>query len=296
MDLTDQINVALRGLSSGAIYALVGMGFNVTYATTSIFNFAQGEFVMVGAMLGIFFWVSAGWPMVAALVLAVGLTFLIGMAEERFAVRPAERFGHAAFGWFLSTLGASIILASAFALAMGSEPRNFPELFSDTPLRVGEVLVVPQQMVLIVLAVAAAVGLTVFYNRTLVGRAMGAIAQNRNAAALRGIPVARMSMLSFGLSAGIAAITGFMVAPLTTAYAAMGALFLFKGFIAAAVGGIPDIRGALVGGLILGLVEGFGSHYIGAGYREAVTFAVLLVVLLVKPNGLFGSRATTRTV
>lgn len=296
MDLEHIINIALRGLAAGAIYGLVGMGFNVTYATTNVFNFAHGEFVMIGAMAGVFLAADQGWALIPALIAVLVLAAFIGMVEERFAVRPASKYGHAAFGWFLSTLGVSIVLASGFALLMGSDVRRFPTIFSEQATRVGDVLVVPQQIALIVLALLAGFGLSVLYSRTLFGRALGAIAQDRDAAALRGLPVSSLAMLSFGISAALAALTGFMIAPLTSAFAAMGALFLFKGFIAAAVGGIPDIKGAMVGGFLLGLIEAIGTDYIGAGYRDAVTFAVLLIVLLVKPAGLFGARTTVRAV
>jgi branched-chain amino acid transport system permease protein len=296
MDFEHLINIALRGLASGAIYGLVGMGFNVTYATTNVFNFAHGEFLMIGAMVGVFFTVDQGWPLLLALVAVMALAAVVGMIEERFAVRPAAKHGHAAFGWFLSTLGVSIVLSSGFAIAMGSDIRQFPRIFSDDATALGDVLIVPQQMAIIVLALLVGIGLSLLYSKTLFGRALGAIAQDRDAAALRGLPVSRLAMASFGISAALAALTGFMVAPLTTAFAAMGALFLFKGFIAAAVGGIPDIRGAMLGGFLLGLIEAFGTDYIGAGYRDAVTFGVLLIVLMVKPEGLFGARTAVRAV
>ncbi len=290
MDFVELLNVSLRGLATGAVYALIGMGFNITFATTSIFNFAHGEFFMIGTMVGVFFAASLGWPLVPALIVTVLVAAIIGIVEERIAVRPAEKYGHSAFGWLLSTLGFSIFLSSGFAIVMGADVRQFPRIFSDRPADLGGVLVVPQQIALIVLALLMGAFLDFFFNRSLYGRAMGAVAQDREAAALRGIPVTTFSMLSFALSAAVAAIAGFFVAPITTAFAAIGSVYLFKGFIACAIGGIPELRGALVGGLLLGMIEAFGAQYIGAGYRDAVTFAVLLAVLAVRPGGLFGTQ------
>lgn len=295
MDLDRFFNITVGGLTNGAIYALLAMGYNVVFATTGILNFAHGELFMVGSMAGVFFFVSIGWPAAAAIVATVAVAAALGAFEERVAVRPATSKGHTAFGWVLSTLGFAIILRSGFALLMGPNIRAFPTIFPNERWDIGGVLISPTQVSLVVLAIVTAIGLNAFYARSLTGRALGAIAQDPEAASLRGIPVNRLSLVSFAISAGIAAMAGFFAAPLTAAYATIGFVFALKGFVAAAVGGIPDIRGALIGGLLLGVIEAFGVDLIGAGYRDMTVFAVLLIMLAVRPAGLFG-RESVRAV
>lgn len=295
MDLERVLSLLVAGLTSGAIYALLAMGYNVIFATTGVLNFAHGELFMVGGMVGVWLFVDQGWPVVLAMVGAVLAAALLGAIEERVAVRPATSKGHSAFGWVLSTLGFAILLRSGAALLLGPEIRPFPSVFPKTRWRFGDVIVTPTQVSLVALAVVAAVGLHRFYTGSTTGRALGAIAQDPEAAALRGLPVARLSMLSFAIGSGLAALTGFFAGPITSAYPSIGFSFALKGFIAAAAGGIPEIRGALVGGLGLGVIEAFGVDLIGAGYRQVVVFAVLLAMLGLRPAGIFG-RESVRSV
>jgi branched-chain amino acid transport system permease protein len=288
-------NLALAGLTQGAIYAIVACGFNVSYATTGVLNFAHGEFLMLGTMLGVFFYGSLGWPLMISLVLTVALCGGIGALVEVGAVRPALRLGHGAWGWILSTLGVAILLRSIVSLRMGQDLRGFPDLLSRTPKLVGGVRIVPAQILVIVIALLVALGLHLLYERTLVGRALEAVSQDREAAAFRGLPIGALSSTAFGVAAGIAALAGFVAAPLTGASPSVGFPFVLKGFVAAVIGGIPRIDGALAGGLFLGLAEVYGSEYIGASTRNIVVFASLLVFLAFRPQGIFG-KVSARTV
>jgi branched-chain amino acid transport system permease protein len=228
-------------------------------------------------------------------VVAVVIAALLGAVEEPAAVRPATKRGHGAFGWVLSTFGFAIILRSGAALLFGPELRSFPKIVPGDQWNLGGVFINPTQVSLLVLTLVMAIGLHAFYTRSLLGRALGGIAQDQEAAAFRGIPVAKLSILSFAIGSAIAALTGFMAGPLTAAFPTIGLGFALKGFIAAAVGGIPEIKGALLGGLGLGLIEAFGADLIGPGYREAIVFAVLLIMLGIKPAGIFG-RESVRAV
>jgi branched-chain amino acid transport system permease protein len=295
LDIERVLSLLVAGLTSGAIYALLAMGYNVIFATTGVLNFAHGELFMLGGMIGVWFFVDQGWPVVLAMIAAVLVAAALGALEERIAVRPATSKGHSAFGWVLSTLGFAIILRSGAALLLGPEIRPFPSVFPRTRWQFGDVIVTPTQVSLVVLALVAAVALHRFYSGSTTGRALGAIAQDPEAAALRGLSVNRLSMLSFAIGSGLAALTGFFAGPITSAYPSIGFTFALKGFIAAAVGGIPEIRGALLGGLLLGVIEAFGVDLIGAGYRELVVFAVLLVMLGLRPAGIFG-RESVRAV
>lgn len=287
-------NLILSGLTQGAIYALLAMGFNIIFATTHVLNFAHGEMLMIGGMIGVVVVVSLGLPPVLAVVVVIAMGALFGALEERVAVRPALKLSRTAvgggfstaLGWLLATLAFAIILRSAFALMMGPDVRGMPSIIPGDTVVVGGLRFAPDRFAILILAVVMAVLLTQFYKRTMIGQALVAIAQDPEAAKLRGIPVERFSTLAFALGSALAALTGFLAAPLTGAFATIGFLFALKGFVAAAIGGIPSIGGALVGGLALGVVESVGIGVIGAGYREPLVFAVLLLFLLLKPSGL----------
>lgn len=295
MELDHFFNLIVAGLTAGSIYALLAMGYNVIFATTGVLNFAHGELFMVGSMVGVSLFTASGWPVLAALVVAVGIAAIVGGAEEPVAVRPATKRGHDAFGWVLSTFGFAIVLRSGAALLFGPELRAFPDIVPGNRWNLNGVFISPTQVSLLVLAIVCAIGLHTFYTRSLLGRALGAVAQDQEAAAFRGIPVARLSIVSFAIGSALAALTGFVAGPLTAAFPTIGLTFALKGFIAAAVGGIPEIKGAILGGLGLGIIEAFGADYIGPGYRDAIVFGVLLLMLAIKPAGIFG-RESVRTV
>ncbi|MFN3215886.1 MAG: branched-chain amino acid ABC transporter permease [Acidimicrobiales bacterium] len=288
MSIEEFLTLAVPGLTAGAIYALLAMGYNVIFATTGVLNFAHGEMFMVGTMAGVLLYGDAGLPLGVALGLTLMIAATLGAAEERLAVRPALARSHTALGWVLSTLGVAIILRSAFALAYGPDLRRFPDILPSDTFEVAGALMSAEQIGLIVLAIVVAVVLDTTLKHTANGQALGAVAQDAEAASLRGLPVSALSVASFAIGSAIAALTGFFAAPITGAFPTVGFAFALKGFVAAAVGGIPSIKGALVGGLLLGLVESFGGDLFGAGYRDAVVFATLLAILALRPAGLFG--------
>lgn len=280
----------LAGLGAGGIYVLLALGFNVTFATTRVLNFAHGEFLMLGTTVGFFFLAYFGWPVLPALALTILVAAVIGGLEERFAVRPATSKGLGATGWIISTLGVSILLRSGAALIMGAEPRVFPSFIPIQATSVFNVVLQPQELVITVVAVVATLLLALFYGRTAMGKALGAISQDTEAAALRGIPVGALSVVSFAIAGGLAALAGFLVAPLSGVYPTIGLLFTLKGFIASAVGGIPRIEGALAGGILIGLIEVFAADFVGTRYSNAAVFGLLLVILAVRPGGLLAPR------
>ena len=294
MDQGHLLNVFIAGLTSGAIYGLLAVSYNVIFATTGILNFAQGEFLMIGAVVGAFLVVTHSWPVVLSLIAVIVVAMLIGALSERLAVRPALSKGPQAFGWVLSTLGVSLILRSGAALWAGNDIKAFPSIFPEERWSLGGAFITPTQLSLILLLFLVGGGLWWMYGSTTAGHALTAISQDRDAAALRGIPVSSLGMASFAIGAGVAAFAGFMAAPLTSAYPTIGLLFALKGFIAAALGGIPDIRGAVVGGLLLGLIESFGVDFFGAGYRDVIVFALLILVLMLRPQGIFGKHSARR--
>lgn len=289
------LELLLSGLGVGAVYAIVAMGYNVEFATTGVLNFAQGEFFMLGTMIGVVLAVALDLPVVVALVVTLAVVALIAAVEEPLAVRPASRSGQGAFGWVIATFGFAIVLSSTTSLVLGSTVRTFPPALELGTIEVGEVVVDLYRMFLVALAAAAAVALHLLMVRTPVGLALSAVHQDREAAQLRGLAVGRLAILAFAIGGGVVALGGFLAAPVTTASATIGLTIGLKGFIAAALGGIPSIRGALVGGLLLGVIETVGGHVAGGGYRNLVIFAVLILVLVVRPAGLFG-RGDVRAV
>jgi len=248
---------------------------------------------MVGGILGAVTYSELNWPLLLAIGVAVLVGAALGVLEERIAVRPATSTGggHHALGWVLSTLGFAIILRSGAALWFGPEFHNFRTFASSEPIVVSGVRLVPDQILLIVVAILVAVALHLAYARSMTGRALSAVAQDQEAAAMRGIPVGLLSGVSFAIGSGLAALTGFVAGPLTGAFPTIGFNFALKGFVAAAIGGIPSIGGALFGGLFLGLIEAFGADLIGGGYRNLVVFTVLITILIVRPAGLFGQHS-----
>jgi branched-chain amino acid transport system permease protein len=287
--------LAVVGLTAGAIYALVAMSFNVIFATTGVLNFAQGELFMAGAVLCAVLYSDNEMSAPLALLVTMAVVAAIAVLEERLAVRRALRSGHGAMGWVLATLGFSIVMASVFALAFGPDIRQPVPFFDSSPRQLGALTISVQQVALIATAVVVAVVLHGFYQRTLAGVAMRGISQDPEAASLRSIPVYRLGMVSFAISGAIVGGAGFLAAPVVGAYPSMGFAFALQGFVAAAVGGIPSIKGAVIGGFALGLVESFGGDAIGSGYRTTLVFGLLIVVLAIRPAGLFG-RLTARAV
>lgn len=287
--------LVIAGLGTGAIYSMIAMGYNIIFATSGVLNFAQGEFYMLGTMIGVLLYVSVGLPAVVALVATIAVVALLAALEHPLAVRPASRSGEGAFGWVIATFGFSIVLSSATAMLMGAKLRPFPEIIDLGRWDIGGVVVDGYRMSMIVVACVTALALGQWLSRSSVGQALNAIHEDPEAAQFRGIPVSRLATLSFAVGGAIVAMIGFMSAPLTTASATVGLTMGLKGFIAAALGGIPSIKGALVGGLLLGLVETFSTHVAGGGFRNVSIFAVLVIVLAVRPVGIFG-RGSVRAV
>lgn len=289
------LQVIVSGLTSGAIYALIALSYNIIFGASGVLNFAQGALLMTGSVTGAMLIGDRGWPVLAALVVATAVGAFLGALEEIVAVRPATSKGAAAIGWVVATLGFAIVVQAAFALLFGADARAFPAIIDDSSKRFAGAVFNNQQVMLWVVALLVGLGLHVFYRRTRIGWALTAIAHDREAAAMRGIPVDRLALAAFAAGGGLAAMTGFLAGPLIGASPSLGFTYALSGFVAAAAGGIPDVRGAVAGGFALGLMEAIGVDIFGAGYRDVVVFGVLIVVLMVRPHGFFG-RGAVRTV
>lgn len=281
----------ISGITVGAIYALVGLGFSIVYNSSQVINFAQGEFVMIGGMATVFL-IAAGAPMPLAVVLAVLLAVVIGFALGKFAIEPAR--GAPVVSIIIITIGASIFLRGAAMLVWDRNFHNMPAFSGSDPIDIGGAALLPQSLWVVGGMVIIVAALQFFFSHSRIGKAMLATAFNPLAAQLVGISTRWMLLLSFALAAGIGAIAGILIAPITLTYAGVGIMLGLKGFSAAIVGGLGNPMGAVAGGLVVGIAEAMTAGYISSAYKDAVAFLIILAVLLIRPSGLFGRRQSDR--
>ena len=289
--MSELLQFLLSGVTVGAVYALVALGFTIIYNASDVVNFAQGEFVMLGGMITVFAH-AAGAPLPLAALAAVAATAALGVAMNKLAIEPAR--GAPVVSLVIITIGASIFIRGAAQLVFDKQIHSFPAFSGDDPFHILGATILPQSLWVIGGAVAVFVGLWLFFTRTLLGRAVLATSNNRLAAQLVGINTPFVMTLSFALSAGIGALAGVLVTPITLTSYDVGLALALKGFAAAMLGGMGNPKGALVGGLLLGVLEGLTAGYISSQYKDAAAFIVILGVLFFLPQGLFGRKSTDR--
>lgn len=281
----DYLQFFLSGISTGSIYVLIALGVVMIYNVTGIINLAQGEYAMLGAMLAVTY---HGWrvPLVLAFLASVLTVTLIGMLIERLTVNPVR--SASAVTLIIITVGVSITIRGIALLVWGSMPYSLPEFTSGAPLNVLGAVMSRQRMW--VVGAACFVLLLLYYllDRTLLGKALRACAINRQAASLMGVGPAHMSLFAFALSAALGAVAGIVIAPLTLVTYDMGLMLGLKGFVAAVMGGLTSAPGAVVGGLLLGVLESLGAGLISSGLKDAIAFLVLLAVILARSERVVG--------
>jgi branched-chain amino acid transport system permease protein len=285
------LQFVFSGLTVGAVYALVALGFTLVYNASGVINFAQGEFVMLGGMLTVFLSI-AGMPLAPAACLAIILTVGVGLALHRFAVEPAR--GASAVALIIITIGASIFLRGGAQVLFDKRFHSLPHWFGSDPIRAGGAAILPQSLVVLGGAILIVVLLWGFIDRTLLGKAIVATAANHLAARLVGINTRAIVGLCFALSAAIGAFAGILATPITLTSYDVGTLLALKGFAAAMLGGMGSAVGAVAGGVLLGLLEAFAAGYLSSQYKDAVAFLVILAVLFALPQGLFGKASAER--
>ena len=281
----------VTGITVGSLYALVGLGFALIYNASDVVNFAQGEFVMLGAMIAIAL-LGAGMPLPLAALAATLLTVVAGLLLERFAIEPAK--GASVVTTIIITIGAGIFLRGVALLLWGKDFHSLPPFSGDTPIQLGGATVLPQSLWVLGITVLLVALVRAFFNRTLLGKALLACSFNRVAAQAVGINVRVMLRLAYGLSAGLGALAGILIAPITFSSYEAGVMLGLKGFSAAIIGGIGNPMGAVAGGLLLGVLESLGAGLISSGYKDAIAFLFVLMVLFFKPTGLFGHQLVER--
>ncbi|RQW82954.1 MAG: branched-chain amino acid ABC transporter permease [Geobacter sp.] len=291
--MSDQLlQYLLSGLSTGAIYALIGIGFSIIYNSTGIINFAQGEFFMLGGMMTYYFLSVAKLPLLAAIPLAILLTTVVGVLFERLAIRPLRNASPLIL--VIITIGGSILIRGIAMLVWGKDTHSIPMFTGNEPLTIGGATLLPQHLWIFGITLLIIIVNRFFFYHTISGKAMRACSHNRRAASLVGIDVKRMVFFAFAISSAMGSVAGIISAPLTMTSYDVGIMLGLKGFCAAIIGGMSSGIATVFGGLLLGVLEAFGAGLISSGYKDAIAFIILLLILFIRPQGLFKKAETER--
>lgn len=290
------LNSLISGLSLGSVYAIIALGYTMVYGISKMLNFAHGDVIMVGGYISFCVTMYMGLPGWVGLLVAIAVCTLLGILIERLAYRPLRGTGSLAV--LITAIGVSYFLQNSALLIWGANPRVFTSLFKGMETihaANGELTITPESLFTIVACVVIMIALTLFVNKTKAGKAMRAVSEDNGAAQLMGINVNQSISLTFAIGSGLAAVAGVLMC---SAYPVLmpttGAMPGIKAFTAAVFGGIGSIPGAMVGGLILGVIEIFARAYISTELSDAIVFACLIIVLLVKPTGLFGKKISEK--
>jgi branched-chain amino acid transport system permease protein len=278
----------VNGATIGAVYALIAVGLTLVFGILDVINFAHGEFYMLGAFLTYSLTVRLGVEYFLALALTIVGGALAGLIAERLTVRPLQ--GRHMFTVVLSTLGLSIFLQNGALLTWGPDPREIELAWGGRPIVIGGVVITMLRVAVIVTSALLIAALTWFIRRTIWGMAMRAVAKNRDAAALMGVPVRRVFALTFAVGTAMAGVAGGLLGAMFTIEPTMGEWAVVKAFCVVIMGGMGNVPGAVLGGLILGVAENLGAGFLpgGSSYKDGIGYAILIAVLLLRPQGLFG--------
>lgn len=283
------VQLLISGIAQGCIYGLIALGFVLIYKATETVSFAQGDLMMVGAFGGLAAMTALGFPYWLAVPSAIVAMMLVGVLIERAVIRPI--LGQPAFSIVMLTIGVGYVLRGIITMIpdVGTDTHTLPVPYAGQVLRAGALVLSAEQLVVIGSTAVLCVLLFALFRYSTLGIAMQASSQNQLAAYYMGIPVKRLNGLVWGLAAGVAAIAGLLLAPITFVHANMGFIGL-KAFPAAVVGGFSSLPGAIVGGLVIGIVEAVSGFYLPEGFKDIAPYVVVLLMLLLKPNGLFGDK------
>ena len=288
ISLTGQlIQYIFTGITVGSIYAMVALGFNIIYNVTEIINFAQGEFVMLGGLIMVFFSAFLKLPLPLAFLLTVAAVTGVGALMERFTINPLKNA--TVLTMIIVTIAVSILLKGIAMFVWGKDPYIIPPFSGSEPILILGAAIQTQTLWVLLITAVVVVLMTLFFKKTRYGKAMLACADDSEAARLVGIKVNIMILISFALSAAIGAVAGAIITPISLMEYDRGALLALKGFGAAVMGGLGSFYGAVVAGIFLGIIESLCAGLISSGYKDAVALLLLLLVLYVRPSGLFGN-------
>jgi len=289
--LAQFLQFLFSGVTVGATYALAALGFTLIYNASNVINFAQGEFIMLGGMLAVFF-TTAGLPLPVALALAILVPAIVGILVEKLAIEPVK--GAETVTLIIITIGASLVIRGLIQVWLGKNTFSLPAFSGDEPIQILGATLLPQSLWVLGVTAIVVGALWYFFNRTLQGKAMLATSYNRTAAELVGINTSWVLFMSFAMSAALGALGGILVTPITLTSYDVGIMLGLKGFVAAVVGGLGNGLGAVLGGLLVGILEAMGAGYISSNYKDAIPFVLILFILFFMPRGLFGGKSTDR--
>jgi len=291
------IDLVIIGLSVGMVYALVALGISLIFSGLDIVHFAHGEIYMLGAFIGLMLFQKLALPYVPTLLLAIVLTGLIGVLIERLFYRRLTRSGGgytvAGMGMIIAGFGMSIVLQNVAFLIWGAKPLPFPVPFG-MPIEIGNLALPMSYVWIVVAAIVLMFGLHLLLRKTMLGLAMRAVAYNKDIAYLSGVNVPLMISLTFGIGCSLGAAAGVLIGPINYVQVQMGIGVLIKAFAAAVVGGFGSLPGAILGGLLVGVVESLGAGFISGTYKDVYAFVLLIFVLMVKPSGILGVEAKVK--
>ncbi len=284
------LNYLINGLSLGSVYAIIALGYTMVYGIAKMLNFAHGDIIMVGAYIIFNCMNGLGMPPLVAILAAMALCTVLGIVIEKVAYRPL-RNASSSLAVLITAIGVSYLLQNVALLIFGADTKSFSSVVSLEAIKLfdGQLTITGEAIVTIVVCIVIMVGLTLFVNKTKAGQAMQAVSEDKGAAQLMGINVNGTIALTFAIGSALAAVAGALMCsayPNLTPYS--GTMPGIKAFVAAVFGGIGSIPGAMVGGLVIGVIEILGKAYISSQLADAIVFAILVVVLLVKPTGLLG--------
>lgn len=287
--MENYVQILIAGISTGSIYGLVALAFVIIYNSTKIVNFAQGEFVMMGGMMAFLGLTLMQLQYGFAFLLILGVMMLLAVAFRYVLVSPLQRRNAPLFSIIVGTIAFGTVVSEGIGLLLGKQPYGVPPIIENRPVTIGSVSLLPQNLFIIVIAFLLVAFIWFFFNRTFLGRSLRAVGINPDGAKVCGIKVAHIQLLGFVISAIVSGIAGMLVAPIVGASPYIGLSVAVKGFAAAILGGMGNIYAGMIGGIIIGIAEAFGSYYISS-YAEAIAYIVMLVMLLVRPTGLFPER------
>ncbi|MFZ4652580.1 MAG: branched-chain amino acid ABC transporter permease [Rubrivivax sp.] len=283
------LQLVIAGVAQGCIYGLIALGFVLIYKATETVSFAQGDLMMLGAFCGLACMSVLGWPFWVAVTASVAAMAVFGFLAERVVIRPI--LGQPAFSIVMLTIGIGYVLRGLVTMipGIGTETHTLPVPYKDAVIQAGALVLNVEQLVVIAATGVLCAGLYALFRYSRIGLAMQAASQNQLAAWYMGIPVQRLNALVWALAAAVAALAGILLAPITFVHANMGFIGL-KAFPAAVVGGFTSLPGAIVGGLVIGVVESLSGFYLPPGFKDVAAYVVVLLMLMVRPNGLFGEK------
>ena len=281
----------INGISIGSVYAIIALGYTMVYGIAKMLNFAHGDVIMVGAYISFCVTQYLGLPAVVSVIAAMAVCTILGIVIEGLAYKPLR--GTSSLAVLITAIGVSYFLQNGAQLIWGSAPKNYTSVVTFAPISLfdGQLVITGEVMLNILVSVLVMVGLTLFTGKTRTGKAMRAVSEDRDAAQLMGINVNQTISMTFAIGSALAAIAGILLcSTIPTLQPTTGSMPGIRAFTAAVLGGIGSIPGAMLGGILLGIIETFSKKYISTQFSDAIVFAVLILILLVKPAGLLGKQ------